>query len=124
VVADVVFLDDDEDLRDLFREAFGLFLHRSCLCVSSVAELAQNRDEVMRAKLAVLDINLGPDAPSGHDAYRWLREEGYGGQIAFLTGHASTHPLVAEARKMRGVRVLEKPLPLATIMELAGGRPP
>jgi DNA-binding NtrC family response regulator len=123
VAADVIFLDDDEDLRDLFREAMSLFVHRSCLCVASFAELVQSRDAVLGAKLAVLDINLGPDGPSGIDAYRWLRTHGFDGRVAFLTGHASTHPLVAEAKRMDNVEVLEKPLPIATIIALAGGQP-
>lgn len=122
VVADVVFLDDDDDLRDLFREAMSLFVHRTCLCLASFAELAQSRDAVLGAKLAVLDINLGPDGPSGIDAYRWLRTQGFDGRVAFLTGHASTHPLVAEAKRMNDVEVLEKPLPIATIIALAGGQ--
>lgn len=122
VAADVVFLDDDDASRDLFREAMSLFVHRSCLCVASFAELAESRDAVLGATLAVLDINLGPDAPNGIDAYRWLRTQGFVGRVAFLTGHASTHPLVAEAKRIIDVQVLEKPLPIATIIALAERR--
>lgn len=114
----VVFLDDDKDLRDLFVDVVALFAERDCLTVGSVEELVQQRKRVLAAELAILDINLGPGAPSGLDAYRWLREQGFGGQIVFLTGHAATHPLVAEARRIGDVRVFEKPLPVPMIARL------
>jgi FixJ family two-component response regulator len=59
--------------------------------------------------MAFLDINLGPAQPSGVDAYRWLRDKGFNKPIFFLTGHASTYPLVAEAELLGDAKVLSKP---------------
>lgn len=114
----VVFLDDDKDLRDLFADVVALLSGRDCLTVGSVAELIDQRVQALAAELAILDINLGPDAPSGLDAYHWLREQGFGGRIVFLTGHAASHPLVAEAHQLGDVRVFEKPLPMPAIASL------
>lgn len=114
----VVFLDDDKDLRDLFADVVALLSGRDCLTVGSVAELIDQRVQALAAELAILDINLGPDAPSGLDAYHWLRQQGFGGRIVFLTGHAASHPLVAEAHQLGDVRVFEKPLPMPAIASL------
>jgi FixJ family two-component response regulator len=119
----VVFLDDDKDLRDLFVDVVALLAERECLTVGSVDELVRQRKRVLAAELVILDINLGPGAPSGLDAYRWLRAQNYAGQIVFLTGHAASHPLVAEARQLAGVRVYEKPLPVPTIARLLEREP-
>jgi FixJ family two-component response regulator len=114
----VVFVDDDADLRELFIELASSLDGRECLCAASLEELTRWRDRVLAAELVILDINLGAGVPSGLDAYRWLRGEGFRGRVAFLTGHAASHPLVAEARRIDGVRVLEKPLQVAAITEL------
>ncbi|MDC0716913.1 response regulator [Nannocystis bainbridge] len=119
----VVFLDDDEDLRELFVDVVALFAERDCLTVGSVDELVEQRKRVLAAELIILDINLGPGLPSGLDAYKWLREQNYGGRVVFLTGHAASHPLVAEARRLAGVRVYEKPLPVPTIARLLEREP-
>jgi FixJ family two-component response regulator len=119
----VVFLDDDKDLRDLFVDVVALLAERECLTVGSVDELVHNRKRVLDADLVILDINLGPGLPSGLDAYKWLRQQNYRGRIVFLTGHAASHPLVAEARQLAGVRVYEKPLPVPTIARLLEPEP-
>ena len=105
----VVFLDDDDDLRGLFAELVENLSGGSCLGVASYRELLSRRVEVLASERAILDVNLGPDEPSGIDAYRWLRGEGFSGPILFLTGHASTHPLVAEAHRIGDARVVPKP---------------
>ena len=119
----MVFLDDDEDLRELFVDVVALFAERDCLTVGSVDELVEQRKRVLAAELIILDINLGPGLPSGLDAYKWLREQNYAGRVVFLTGHAASHPLVAEARQLAGVRVYEKPLPVPTIARLLEREP-
>jgi len=80
------------------------------LGVSTYEDLLGHRDEVLRSRLVILDINLGAGVRSGVDAHRWLRSQGFPGSIVFLTGHARTHPEALEARKLSGVRVLEKPV--------------
>jgi DNA-binding NtrC family response regulator len=72
-------------------------------------ELKNHSEEVLQAKVAILDVNLGPDAPDGIDAFNWLVEHGFEGKILFLTGHARTNPQLAFAER-NGIKVLEKPL--------------
>ena len=68
--------------------------------------------------LGILDVNLGSNQPSGLDAFAWLRAERYPGRIAFLTGHAMTHPLVERARQMGEAVVLPKPLEISKLLAL------
>jgi FixJ family two-component response regulator len=105
----IVFLDDSQDLRELISILFESRLGLGCLCVGSLRELEDHSEQVLRAKVAILDINLGPDVPDGIDAYHWLKDHGFQGKVLFLTGHARTHPQVALAEK-NGADILEKPL--------------
>src|SRR5262245_8851680 len=93
----VLFLEDNDDLRELFVELVALSLDRRCIGVGSYEELVALGREVVECEVAILDINLGPNQKSGIDAYSWLRDNGYKGRVVFLTGHASSHPLVVEA---------------------------
>jgi FixJ family two-component response regulator len=68
--------------------------------VGSYEELVALGEEAFGCGVAIIDINLGANRRSGIDAYAWLRSEGYTGRIVFLTGHASTHPLVVEAQRV------------------------
>jgi DNA-binding NtrC family response regulator len=113
----VLFLDDDRDLR----EVVGTLLSRRgtrCETVGSVVELQRAFAKSDDFALVILDVNLGPGVPSGLDAYRWLRELGYRGRIAFLTGHARAHPLVAAASSHRDAAVIEKPISAKELVEL------
>jgi FixJ family two-component response regulator len=65
-----------------------------------------------------LDINLGVDSASGIDAYRWLRDTGFGGRIAFLTGRARTHPMVQEALRFGDAKVYDKPISFSQLRAL------
>jgi CheY-like chemotaxis protein len=109
----VLFLDDDSDLREIVTELTGS-LGIECDAVASVAEM-QSAAGLLEGKfyLAILDINLGDGRPSGIDAYRWLRAQGFVGRVAFLTGHARSHPLVAEALRAGDVTVYDKPITVA-----------
>jgi FixJ family two-component response regulator len=108
--ASVLFVDDDDDLRGLFVEMVGAFLARRCVAVGSYEQLVQLGDDALRCPVAVLDINLGQNQPSGIDVYAWLRSRGYRGRIVFLTAHASSHPLVVEAQRLGGAEILSKPI--------------
>ena len=114
----VILLDDDEDLRDAFAE-LGTHLGVDVTVVSTVTEMetAVNREHTA-FDLAILDINLGPEMESGVDAYRWLRDQHFGGRIVFLTGHARSHPLVTEARRLGDASVHNKPLRIDQLREL------
>ena len=104
-----MFLDDNEDLRELITALLKSKLGLECLCFGTVAEFQNHLKDVLPAKLAILDINLGPTAPDGIDAFNWLMEQGFRGRVVFLTGHARTHPQVALAERS-GAEVLEKPV--------------
>jgi len=108
-LARIVFLDDSEDLRELMPILLESTLDVECMCFANVKELQSHAEDVLRAKVAILDINLGPNLPSGVDAFNWLTEHGFKGKVLFFTGHARTNPQVTRAAK-NGVEILEKPL--------------
>jgi DNA-binding NtrC family response regulator len=118
----ILFLDDDDDLRETvvgLIEEMGV----TCEAVSSVAEMqAVIRRSGSAFDLAILDINLGADQPSGVDAYRWLRQEAFRGRIAFLTGHARSHPLVAEALRTGDAVVHDKPMTVDALRAMLAER--
>ena len=61
---------------------------------------------------------MGPQVPSGLDAYGWLRKHGFDGRIVFLTGHAASHPLVVEAKRLGDAEVVGKPVSLDTLTSM------
>lgn len=120
----VLVLEDDDDLRGLLCELLQLSAPEvHTVCVGSYAELLRRRDEALDCGLALLDVNLGAGVPSGLDAYRWLREHGFGGRTVFLTGHAHSHPLVREAYELTHVRVLSKPVDSDVLLALTQDAP-
>jgi DNA-binding NtrC family response regulator len=116
---DVLFLDDDEDLRAVFYDLTAQF-GKSCLIARSHSELVDLGERALACDVAILDINLGPNAPSGMDSYRWLKQRGFRGKVVFLTGHAESHPLVREARQLGGAEVFEKPIGFDRLCEIWG----
>ncbi|AKF03007.1 response regulator [Sandaracinus amylolyticus] len=120
----LLVLDDDDDLRELlcvFAESVGA---ERCTCAASFEQLRAAANDALSCDVAILDVNLGPAAPSGVDAYEWLREHRFAGEIVFLTGHARSHPLVRRALALPGVRVLEKPIDVEVLRALVQGRAP
>jgi DNA-binding NtrC family response regulator len=107
--ARIVFLDDSEDLRELMPILLEGALRVECLCFGSLMEFENHSEEVLRAKVIILDINLGPNVPDGVDAFNWLEGHGFQGKVLFFTGHARTNPQVALAAE-KGAEILEKPL--------------
>ena len=106
----VLYVEDDDDLRELVVELVTVVLKRRCIGVGSYEELVALGEEALRCGVAILDINLGSNRRSGIDAYTWLREKGCTGRIVFLTGHASTHPTVVEAKRIGDAEILSKPI--------------
>jgi len=106
----VLYVEDNDDLRELVVELVTLVLQRRCVGVGSYEELVALGEDALGCGVAILDINLGPNRRSGIDAYAWLRDEGYTGPIVFLTGHASTHPLVVEAQRIGDAQIFSKPI--------------
>ena len=105
----VVFLDDSEDLRELMPVLLESMLGVECICFAHLNELENRAEEVLNAKVAIIDINLGPGAPDGIDAFNWLMLHGFQGKTLFFTGHGRTNPQVVLAES-KGVEVLEKPV--------------
>lgn len=114
----VLVLEDDADLRAILCELLLLSGAEACVSAVSVAELQRKRVEALGCGLALLDINLGAGVPSGLDAYRWLKENGFSGRTVFLTGHARSHPLVREALELTHVQVLSKPIESKVLLAL------
>ena len=106
----VLYVEDNDDLRELVTELVTVVFKRRCVAVGSYEELVVLGQHVLGCSVAILDINLGPNRPSGIDAYRWLREKRYPGRIVFLTGHANTHPLVVEAQRIGHAEIFSKPI--------------
>ena len=104
-----MFLDDSEELREVMPVLLEPALGVECICLCHVAEFEKRARDVLRAKIAILDINLGPNVPDGIDAFNWLMDRRFRGKILFLTGHARTNPQVASAVK-KGAEILEKPV--------------
>ena len=106
----VLYVEDNDDLRELVVELVTAVLKHRCVGVASYEELVGLGEEALGCSVAILDINLGPNRRSGIDAYAWLRDRGYTGRIVFLTGHASTHPLVIEAQRIGDAQIFSKPI--------------
>jgi FixJ family two-component response regulator len=110
--SDVLFLDDDDDLRATFADLVRTIFARECHGIGSHHDLVALGERALHCGVAILDINLGPEVPSGIEAYGWLRKHGFEGRIVFLTGHAASHPLVVEARRLGDAEVVSKPVSL------------
>ena len=117
----VLFLEDDEDLRELFVLMVEASLQRRCVGVGSYEELVAMGEHALKCGTAILDINLGSGRRSGLDAYAWLRQSGYTGRVIFLTGHASSHPLVVEAQRIGDAEIFAKPIETDRLLSLIDG---
>ena len=106
----VLYVEDNDDLRELVVELVTVAFQRRCVGVGSYEELVALGEDALGCSVAILDINLGSNRRSGIDAYAWLRNKGYTGRIVFLTGHASTHPLVVEAQRIGDAEIFSKPI--------------
>jgi len=116
----VVLVDDDENLLGSFADFLETVAGVKCLTFRGLDELAAHKSDVCNGEvdLAILDINLGADQPSGIDIYRWLQNEKFAGKIAFLTGHAGDHPLVKEATTIGDASVFTKPADIPKLLLL------
>lgn len=117
----VLFVEDSDDLRETFVELITVVVGRRCIGVGSYREVVALGNTVLECSAAIIDINLGAGQPSGIDVYQWLRRVGYTERIVFLTGHASTHPLVTEAARIGDAEILSKPVNLEQIRLMVEG---
>jgi DNA-binding NtrC family response regulator len=106
----VLYVEDNDDLREVVVELVTVVLQCRCVGVGSYEELVALGEEALGCSVAILDINLGPNRRSGIDAYAWFRDKGYTGRIVFLTAHASTHPLIVEAKRIGDAEIFSKPI--------------
>jgi DNA-binding NtrC family response regulator len=120
-VRSVLFVDDDQDLLDAMKETLEYTGLVACVVARSLADLQQQSRQALPCTLALVDINLGDGEPSGIEVVRWLRGEGFSGDVVFLTGHAAGHPLVREAQRIQTCRVLSKPIDLEELQQLVDG---
>lgn len=117
----VLFVEDSDDLRETFVELITAVVGRRCIGVGSYQEVVALGNDVLGCSAAIVDINLGLGQPSGIDVYQWLRRVGYAERIVFLTGHASTHPLVIEAARIGDAEILSKPVDLDQLRLMVEG---
>jgi FixJ family two-component response regulator len=110
----VLIVDDDEDLRETLGDVLAS-LDTCSVKAGSLRDVEHRSVDLASCFLALLDINLGPNQPSGLDVCAWLIAHDFPGHIVFMTGHAAGYPLVSDARAMRGVAILQKPIDLGII---------
>lgn len=118
--AAVLFVDDDEDLREVMSDILvRLGVHR-VITAGSLRGVQAIRGDALGCQVAILDINLGADQPTGVGVFEWLQREGFAGRVVFLTGHASNDPRVKEAAGIVGATVATKPLAISELRTLLG----
>ena len=114
----ILLVDDDFDLREGIIDLYGAEGF-ACFGAASFEDVLGQADKILQVRLAILDVNLGAERPSGVEVYRWLRSRDFSGHVVFLTGHAATHPLVEQARSIEGAQVLTKPVTAGKLVDLA-----
>lgn len=114
----VLFVDDDEDLREVMHDMLERLGVRRVVTAASLRDLECRRDEALGCELAILDINLGKDQPDGVAIYGWLERQGFVGRIVFLTGHAGNDSRVRAAARLADSHVATKPLSINALREI------
>jgi DNA-binding NtrC family response regulator len=118
LVESALIVDDDEDLRETVSDVFALAGVARRVLAASLAEVMQKAEAALASGLAILDVNLGEGQPTGVEVSKWLREHGFGGEIVFLTGHASADPRVAAAAAVPNTRIMAKPISFGELTTL------
>lgn len=118
----ILVMDDDIDLLEVLQET----LHSLCniehvITATSLEGVMQQQEKILNCKLAILDVNLGAERPSGVTVAQWLRDHGFQGKIVFLTGHAVSDPEVLAATKMPDTKVVAKPIGLSQLLSFVEG---
>jgi DNA-binding NtrC family response regulator len=113
----ILMVDDDVDLRAMFAELMRS-LNGDCITAASLGDVERQRSTVLACSLAILDLNLGANVPSGIDVYHWLLRAHFSGKIIFLTGYGPDDPLVQEASRLPNAPTLSKPIDVDQLTEL------
>ncbi len=118
VTEKILIVEDDDDMRDALADVAGELVGREVVATSGLAEVIDRRGAALDCELAILDINLGRDQPSGLDVFTWLREQSFPGRVVFLTGHTRSHPLVARVLALGAALVVKKPVDVPMLLAL------
>jgi CheY-like chemotaxis protein len=119
--ASVLFVDDSEDIRLLISYSLMSLGLKRCVLAGSLDQVQQLSDEALKTNIALLDINLGPNLPTGQDVYKWLIGNNYQGRIAFLTGYSIDDNMLDGRIDTTKTPVLTKPVPLKTLTDFIKG---
>lgn len=114
----LLLLEDDDDLRESLAIALSMSQGAEICDYESYEALVTDRARALTCSAAILDVNLGRDAPTGIDAATWLRAQGFTGLILFLTGHAASYPAVARMSGEPGTSLVTKPVALDALTSL------
>src|SRR5262245_38455825 len=106
----ILVLDDSQDLLDVMRDFCNYLCSSTAVTARSLRDIDSLGEKALQCKVALLDINLGVNQPTGIDVYRWLRRNGFSGPIFFLTGHTLNSSAIEEAERLGDARVLTKPI--------------
>lgn len=109
MAAEILFLDDDDDLRNTMVALFTMKFGVDCIGFASLHDLVCDSVQALKTRIAILDVNLGKGRPSGVDAFNWFTKQDFKGKIFFLTGHANSDPMVSQACNT-GAEVWSKPM--------------
>lgn len=118
----ILVMDDDIDLLEVLQETLvTLCKVDQVITATSMEAVQQQKDKILRCELAILDVNLGAERPSGVNVAEWLRANGFNGKIVFLTGHAVSDPEVLAATSMPNTKVVAKPIGLPQLLGFVEG---
>jgi FixJ family two-component response regulator len=112
----ILVLDDDADVRDSMELALQEAGAGYVLAAARFRDLEASG--VLDCSCAVLDVNLGPNEPTGIDAARWLRNQGFTGRILFLTGHAGAYPSIRQTCDELNASLIEKPADIDRLLDV------
>lgn len=120
--ATILVMDDDIDLLEVLKETLiTLCKIDNVITATSLSALQEQKEKVLTCDLAILDVNLGADSPSGVAVAQWLRTNNFKGEIVFLTGHAISDPEVVAAIQMPDTKVVAKPIGLSKLLSFIEG---
>ncbi len=118
----ILVMDDDIDLLEVLQETLVTLCNvNQVITATSMDSVQQQKDKILNCELAILDVNLGAERPSGVNVAQWLRDNGFKGKIVFLTGHAVSDPEVLAATRMPNTKVVAKPIGLPQLLGFVEG---
>lgn len=118
----ILVMDDDIDLLEVLQETLvTLCKVDQIITATSMDTVQKQKEKILDCELAILDVNLGAERPSGVNVAEWLRDNGFKGKIVFLTGHAISDPEVLAATRMPNTKVVAKPIGLSQLLGFVEG---